>query len=65
MQEKAVTPQELHMWANQNNGILCKITAQQRPEIPPNNQVLLGQLINSLAEKSMVGPFLLIVETRY
>ena len=53
------------MWANQNNGILCKITAQQRPEIPPNNQVLLGQLINSLAEKSMVGPFLLIVETRY
>jgi len=52
-QEKAVTPQEFHQWVNQNNGILCKITAQRRPETSPNNEVLLSQLINSLAEKSM------------
>ena len=57
-QEKVVTPQEFHMWANQNSGILCKITAQRRPETPPNNDVLLSQLINSLTEKSMVSLFL-------
>ncbi|KAF9650243.1 hypothetical protein BDM02DRAFT_3268153 [Thelephora ganbajun] len=51
--EKAVTPQEFHQWASQNNGVLCKIMAQRRPETPPNNEVLLSQLINSLAEKSM------------
>ena len=55
-QEKVVTPQEFHLWVNQNNGMLCKITAQRRPETP-NNEVLLSQLINSLAEKSMVSLF--------
>jgi len=57
-QEKTVTPQEFYQWANQNNGILCKVTAQRRPETPPNNEVLLSRLINSLAEKSMVSLFL-------
>jgi len=52
-----VTPQEFQLWVNQNNGILCKIAAQRRPEAP-NNEVLLGQLINSLTEKSMVSLFL-------
>lgn len=56
-QEKMVTPQEFHLWASQNNGILCKVTAQRRPEAP-NNEALLNQLINSLAEKSMVSLFL-------
>jgi hypothetical protein len=56
-QEKAVTPQEFHQWANQNNGVLCKVTAQRRPETPPNNEMLLSQLVNSLAEKSMVSMF--------
>jgi len=57
-QEKAVAPQEFHQWVNQNNGVFCKITAQRRPETLPNNEVLMGQLINSLAEKSMVSLFL-------
>ena len=57
-QEKTVAPQEFHQWVNQNNGILCKVAAQRRPETPPNNEALLGQLINSLAEKSMVSLFL-------
>ena len=53
-----VAPQEFHLWVNQNNGILCKITPQRRPETPPNNEVLLSQLIHSLTEKSMVSLFL-------
>jgi hypothetical protein len=56
-QEKTVTPQEFHQWANQSNGILCRFAAQRRPEAP-NNEALLSQLINSLAEKSMVSLFL-------
>lgn len=56
-QEKAITPQEFTQWAYQNNGVLCRITAQHRPETPPNNESLLNQLISSLAEKSMVSLF--------
>ena len=54
-QERVVSPQEFLLWTNQNNGILCRILAQRRPETPPNNDVLLSQLVNSLAEKSMVS----------
>jgi hypothetical protein len=56
-QEKAIAPREFHQWANQSNGVLCRVTAQRRPETPPNNEILLNQLINSLAEKSMVSLF--------
>lgn len=61
-QENMVTPQEFHHWVNQNNGVLCKVTAQRRPEISPNNESLLGHLISSLADKSMVSPFLTTVK---
>ena len=56
--EKTVTPQEFHHWNHQNNGVLCRITAHRRPETSPNNEMLLSQLIGSLAEKSMVRLFL-------
>lgn len=56
-QEKAIAPREFHQWANQNNGVLCRIAPQRRPETPPNNENMLGLLINLLAEKSMVSLF--------
>lgn len=52
-QEKAIPPREFYQWANQNNGVLCKITAQRRPETPLNNEILWNQLVGSLSEKSM------------
>jgi hypothetical protein len=58
VQEKLATPQEFQQWVNQNNGILCRITPQQRPETPSNNEALLGQLTNKLAERSLVSLFL-------
>lgn len=54
---KLVTPQEFQQWVNQNNGILCRITPQQQPETPSNNEVLLGQLTNTLVERSLVSLF--------
>lgn len=57
VREGAIKPRVFLHWMNQNNGVLCKFVAQQRPDTPPNNKMLVNQLINYLAEKSIVSLF--------